>query len=100
MVLKLNWLIDWLIDLRPCQHDNGYVDGRSQIKVDIDERTQIHSVQSSLAVTHLSTNRTRRYLTSVTETPNKHWSPPPRLINNLYDDYNEIRLNMVAATRL
>jgi len=32
-------LIDWLIDLRPCQHDNGYVDGRSQIKLQVDERT-------------------------------------------------------------
>jgi len=34
---------DWLIDLRPCQHDNGYMDGRSQIKVHTDERTQVHS---------------------------------------------------------
>jgi len=23
------------IDLRPCQHDNGYMDGRSQIKVNV-----------------------------------------------------------------
>jgi len=56
-----------LIDLRPCQHDNGYMDGRSQIKVHTDERTQVHSAKSSLAVTHPSTNRARRYLTSVTE---------------------------------
>jgi len=27
----------WFI-LRPCQHDNGYIDGRSQIKVHTDER--------------------------------------------------------------
>jgi len=40
-----------LIDLRPCQHDDGYMDGRSQIKVHTDERTQVHSAQSSLAVT-------------------------------------------------
>jgi len=26
--------------LRPCQHDNGYIDGRSQIMVHTDERTQ------------------------------------------------------------
>jgi len=48
-----------LIDLRPCQHDNGYMDGRSQIKVHNDERTQVHSAQSSVAVTHPSTNRAR-----------------------------------------
>ena len=39
-----------LFDLRPCQRDNGYLDGRSQIKVHTDERTQVHSAQSSLAV--------------------------------------------------
>jgi len=38
---------DWLIDLRPCQHDNGYMDDGSQIKVRTDERTQVHSAQSS-----------------------------------------------------
>jgi len=32
----------WFI-LRQCQHDNGYIDGRSQIKVHTDERTQVHS---------------------------------------------------------
>jgi len=47
-------LIDWLIDLRPCQHDNGYMDGQSQIKVHTDERTQVYSNQSSLAVTYPS----------------------------------------------
>jgi len=41
----------WFI-LRPCQHDNGYIDGRSQIQVHTDEQTQVHSVQSSLVVTH------------------------------------------------
>ena len=61
--------------LRPCQHDNGYLDGRSQIKVHTDERTQVHSAQSSLAVTHPGTNRARRSLTSVTESPSRHWSP-------------------------
>jgi len=53
------------------------MDGRSQIsqiKVHTDE--QVHNSQSSLAVTHPSTNRARRYLTSVTESPSKHWSPP------------------------
>jgi len=65
-----------MIDLRPCQHDNGYINGRSQIKVHTDERTQVHNAQSSLAVTHPSTNRARRYLTSVTESPSKYWSPP------------------------
>jgi len=49
---------------------------RSQIKVHADERTQVHSAQSFLVVTHPSTNRARRYLTSVTESPSKHWSTP------------------------
>jgi hypothetical protein len=64
-----------LIDLRLCQHDNGYMDGRSHIKVHTDERTQVHSAQSFLAVTHPGTNRARFSLTSVTESPSKHWSP-------------------------
>jgi len=42
-----------------------YRDGRSQIKVHTDERTQIHSARYSLTVTHPSTNRGRRCLTSV-----------------------------------
>jgi len=25
-----------------CQHDNGYMDGRSQTEVQTDERTQVH----------------------------------------------------------
>jgi len=41
------------------------IDGRSQIKVHTDERTQVHSAQSSLTVTHPSTNRGRRCITSV-----------------------------------
>jgi len=36
--------------LRPCQHDNGYIDGRSQIQVQTNERNQIHNAQSSLVV--------------------------------------------------
>jgi len=64
------------IDLRPRQRDNGYVDGRSQNKVYTAKRTQVHSAQSSLAVTHPISNRARRYLTSVTESPSKHWLPP------------------------
>jgi len=56
-----------LIDLRHCQHDNGYMDGRSQIKVHTDERTQGHSAQSSQAVTHSSTNWARHYFASVTD---------------------------------
>jgi len=54
-----------LIHLRPCQHNDGYIDGRSQIRVHTDERTQIHSAQSSLTVTHPSTNRGRRCITPV-----------------------------------
>jgi hypothetical protein len=72
-VIHLVWF--GLFDLRPCQHDNGYFDGRSQIKVHTDKRTQVHSAQSSLAVTHPGTNRARRSLTSVTESPSKHWLP-------------------------
>ena len=67
-------MIDLLI-LRPCQHDNDYMDGRSQIEVHTDERTQVYSAQSSLAITHPGTDQARRYSTSVTESPSKHWSP-------------------------
>jgi len=41
------------------------MDGRSHIKVHTDEWTQVYSARSSLVVTHLSTTRARRYLTSV-----------------------------------
>jgi len=54
----------WFI-LCPCQHDDGYIDGRSQIKVHTDERTQVHSAWSSLTVTHPSTNQGWCCLTSV-----------------------------------
>jgi hypothetical protein len=37
-------------------------------RVHTDERTQVHSARPSLAVTHPSTNRGRRALTSVNET--------------------------------
>jgi len=53
--IKFVWFI-----LRPFQHDDGYIDGRSQIKVHTDERTQVHSARSSLTVTHPSSNRGRR----------------------------------------
>jgi len=43
----------------------NYIDGRSQIKVHTVERTQVHSDQSSLTVTHPSTNRGRRCLASM-----------------------------------
>jgi hypothetical protein len=39
-------------------YNSIYMDGRSQIKVHTDERKQVHSAQSSLAVTHPGTNRT------------------------------------------
>jgi len=45
--------------LSPCQHDDSCVDGRSQIKVHTDERTQVHSARSLLMVTHPSTNQGR-----------------------------------------
>jgi len=54
----------WFIS-RPCQHDDGYIDGRSRIKVHTDERTQVHSARSSLTVTHPSSNHGRHCLTSV-----------------------------------
>jgi len=46
-----------VINLRPCQHDDGYIDGRSLIKVRTDERTQVHSARFSLTVTDPSTNQ-------------------------------------------
>jgi len=75
-------LIDWFIYLCPCQNDDGYMDGRSRIKVHTDERTQVHSAHSSMEVTHPITNRARRYLTPVIKSPSKHWSPP-RTYGNL-----------------
>jgi len=60
----------WFI-LRPCQHDNDYLNGRSQIKVHTDERTQVHSARSSLMVTHPSTNQGRRCLINFSEHANE-----------------------------
>jgi len=54
----------WFI-LRPCQHDDGYIDGWKQIKVHTDERTLVHSARSFLVVTYPSTNRGQRCLTLV-----------------------------------
>jgi len=34
--------------LRLYQHDNGYIDGRLQIEIHTDKRTQVHSARSSL----------------------------------------------------
>jgi len=45
------------------------MDGRSQIEVHTDEPTQAYSARSFLVVTHLSTNRGRRALTSVNVMP-------------------------------
>jgi len=48
------------------------MDGRTQIKVITDERSQVHMQRSVFpGVTHPSTNRARRYLTWVTESPSK-----------------------------
>jgi len=57
----LNSNIHWayfniLFILGPCQHDDDYIDDRSQIKVHTDERTQVHSARSFLTITYLSTN--------------------------------------------
>jgi len=44
--LMLNNTFNWFDSFFPCQHDDGCVDGldgRSQIKVQTDERTQAHS---------------------------------------------------------
>jgi len=43
-----------LFTLRPCQHDDGYMDGLSQIKVHTDERTQVHKRSVFPTVTHPS----------------------------------------------
>jgi len=73
LVLLNGWQCDWFIYVPRCQHDNGYMDGQSQ---KVHERKQVHSTQSSLVVTHPSTYWARRYLSSVTESPSKHWLPP------------------------
>jgi len=38
-----------------CQHDDGYTDGRSQIKVHTDERTQFHTQTDKHTHTHTYT---------------------------------------------
>jgi len=73
------------IDLRPCQHDGGYIDGRSQIKVHTDERTKVNSAQSSLTVTHPSTNWARRFLTFHRASIDRHRAP-----DNLRDVYSSV----------
>jgi len=35
-----------------CQHDDGYIDDRSQIKVQTNEQTQVYSSWFSLTITH------------------------------------------------
>jgi len=45
---------NWLIDLRPCQHDNGSMDGRSQVKDTSSQRSVFpggHQVLTGLDVT-------------------------------------------------
>jgi len=58
-------LLVWFI-LRLCQHDSGCIDEQSQI--------QIHSVQSSLLVTHQSTNHGRRALNFMNMPLSKPWT--------------------------
>jgi len=65
--LNVDWLIDWFTSMSARWRLYGLL-------VHTDERTHVHSTQSSL-VTHLSTNWARRYLTLITESPSKHWSP-------------------------
>jgi len=36
----------WSFYVARCQHDDGYIDSRSQIKVRIDERAQVDSARS------------------------------------------------------
>jgi len=48
----------WFI-FSPRQHDNDWIDDRSQIQGHTDERTQVHGARSSLVVTHPSTNGMR-----------------------------------------
>jgi len=43
----------------------AYIDGRSQIKVHTNERIQVHRAQSSLTVTHPSTNFSERATVSL-----------------------------------
>jgi len=67
--LIYNAVVVWftLIHYTFCQHDNDYIDGRSQIQVHTDEWTQVHSAQFSLEVTHPSNsaNQGRRAFTSM-----------------------------------
>jgi len=60
-------ILDWFI-LHPCQHDDGYTDGRSQIKIYTGVWTQDHSALSSLTVTHpsLEDQTLWTYITTIT----------------------------------
>jgi len=61
------YTLDDLIHFSPHQHDDGYIDGRSQIRVHTDGRTQVHSVHSLpwWSPGGPSLNRGRRCLTPV-----------------------------------
>jgi len=81
-----SWLVlVWFI-LRQCQHDNGYTDGRSEIYVHTDERTEVHSDQSSLV--DPSTNQGRHTLTSVNVPLSQPWSPPQAVIERQSQTFN------------
>jgi len=74
-----------LIDLRPCQNDDGYMDGRysrlssTPMNGHISRFTAL-SLQWRSPIQVL----TRLDLTSVTESPpSKHWSPPRTSNNNI-----------------
>ena len=45
--------------------------------------TEVHSARSFLVVTHPSTNRGRRNLTSANESLSQHWSPPRTSIGSV-----------------
>jgi len=81
MLLPHKNTLVWFI-LRPCQHDDGYLDGRSQINVHTDERTQVNSDLSSLTVTWPSANQGQCCLTSVNVPLNFPWSPLYALVWN------------------
>jgi len=52
-------------DVTRYQHDDCYIDVRSQIKVHTDQRTQVHCARSFLTVAHLGRENIDRIVIKV-----------------------------------
>jgi len=72
-LVKSHRRLVWFI-LRPCQHDDCFIDGRLQFKVYTDEWTQVHSERSSLTVTHWKSDNSVNSETTLAAYPYKAYN--------------------------